>query len=381
MRIAFIVNHYPPHTGGVEMHVRHLAQELTNLGHRVWVLCLAEQPGRCRDGAVQVLTGKAHQQVAELITLPQLGTTARIADFLRAQRIELVSVHTRFFPMSLVGLRAAHCAGVPVIHTEHGSDFVAASSPVVSIGSRLVDLTLGRYVLRHADYVLGVSEQAAGFAGRLAGVPTQVFYNAITPPTPGVDRPSRPSHLVFVGRVVPGKGWETFLQAVAALRADGHNVDGELLGGGPQLEQARKLCTDLGLANVVAVRGRVGEAEVRASLAGATLVNPTVLSEGFQTTLLEALAEGGRVVTYPVPGAELLHEQGAPVQVCSQRDVASLARALRAVLEAPGRVWGPAEIAPWTWPERARQYEAIAQQVLSAARARGCPAGTGRSRT
>ena len=266
-------------------------------------------------------------------------------------------------------------------HTEHGRGFVSSTSSLVALGSRTVDLTVGRYVSRHADRVLAVSAESAAFASSLGGVRAEVFYNAITPPVPDADKPIRPNHLVFVGRVVPGKGWETFLHAVAALRADGHDVDGELLGGGPQLEQAHRLCADLGLADVVYVRGRVGEAEVRTSLAGATLVNPTVLSEGFQTTLLEALAEGGRVVTYPVPGAEVLREQGAPVEVCPQRDQNSLVEALRAVLATPGRAWGPAAIAPWTWPERARRYEAIAQQVLSGARGPGGPAGTGRSRT
>ncbi|QQM66991.1 glycosyltransferase family 4 protein [Actinomyces weissii] len=381
MRIAFIVNHYPPHVGGVETHVAHLAAQLTALGHQVWVLNLAEVPERRQDGQVTVLTGRASAQVAEIITFPRLGATTVVARFLRAHRIEVVSTHTRFFPMSLLGVRAARRAGVPVIHTEHGSGFVSSTSSLVALGSRTVDLTVGRYVLRHADRVLAVSEESAAFASRLCGVRAEVFHNAITPPVPDSDRPDRTNHLVFVGRVVPGKGWETFLHVVATLRADGHDVDGELLGGGPQLEQAHRLCADLGLANVVDVRGRVGEAEVRASLAGATLVNPTVLSEGFQTTLLEALAEGGRVVTYPVPGAEVLREQGAPVEVCPQRDQNSLVDALRAALTTPGRAWGPAAIAPWTWPERARQYEAIAQQVLSGARGTAGPAGTGRSRT
>lgn len=235
MRIAFIVNHYPPHVGGAETHVAHLPAQLTTLGHQVWVLNLAEVPERRQDEQVTVLTGRASAQVAEIITLPQLGTTGRIAEFLRSQSIELVSIHTRFFPMSLVGLRAASRAGIPVIHTEHGSGFVSSTSSLVALGSRTVDLTVGRYVLRHADRALAVSEESADFASRLGGVPAGVFYNAITPPVPDYDRPDRPNHLVFVGRVVPGKGWETFLHAVAALRADGHDVDGELLGGGPQL--------------------------------------------------------------------------------------------------------------------------------------------------
>ena len=56
----------------------------------------------------------------------------------------MVSTHTRFFPMSFVGARAAQKAGIPYIHTEHGSNFVNNSNPIIAIGSRVVDLSLGR---------------------------------------------------------------------------------------------------------------------------------------------------------------------------------------------------------------------------------------------
>lgn len=365
MRIAFVVNSYPPRLGGLESHIYHLSVSLAQLGHEVVVLTIADEPGRRTEENVDIRTDRRYFPVADIISFPALGATRSIARFLRERRIDVVSVHTRFFPMSFVGVRAAHQAGIPVIHTEHGSGFVASSSPIIAPASRMVDLTMGRYVLRHADRVLGVSEQAAAFASRLGGVSADVFYNAITPPAPH-DEPieDRPRHLVFVGRMVPGKGWDTFIEAVAQLRAEGQEVTGELLGTGADLEAARSLITERGLGEYVSAPGRVSADEVRARLAGATLVNPTVLSEGFQTTLLEVLAERGRVVTFTVPGAKVLAEQGNPVVITPDRTVESLVATLYDFLNNPPTLGDPALIDAWTWPVRAREYASIAESLL-----------------
>lgn len=367
MRIAVVTNRYVPRIGGVELHTYHLAQALAERGHEVEVITIADDPGVRRDGEVEVLTGRAHLPVADVITFPSVGTTAQLAAHLRRHRIDVVSTHTRFFPMSLVGLRAAHRVGIPVIHTEHGSDFVRSDSPVVSLGSRAVDLTVGRYVVSHADRVLGVSPNAAAFARRLGARQPEVFYNAITPPDRSVEVTDRPSHLVFVGRLVPGKGWEAFLHTVAHLREAGHVVTGEVIGDGPDAKDAHRLVEDLGLGQVVSLAGRISPQEVREHLRGATLVNPTVLSEGFQTTLLEAVAERGRVVTFPVPGAEELRGEGQPVVVTADRCLDDLVAATAAMLAAPLPLASPELIDRWTWPGRAAQFEAIARDVLQLA--------------
>ena len=218
MRIAFIVNSYPPRLGGLESHIYHLSVSLAQLGHDVYVLTISDKPGHRQEEGVDIRTDRRHFPVADIISFPALGATRAIARFLREHHIDVVSVHTRFFPMSFVGVRSAHQAGIPVIHTEHGSGFVASSSPIIAPASRAVDVTMGRYVLRHADRVLGVSEQAAAFASRLGGVHADVFYNAITPPQPHAEPiEDRYRHLVFVGRMVPGKGWDTFIEAGRAV--------------------------------------------------------------------------------------------------------------------------------------------------------------------
>lgn len=364
MRFAVVVNRYPPLQGGVEFHAQNLASNLTRLGHEVWVLTIGEHAETRDDDGVHVAVERAHLPIADVISFPALGATRRIARFLRKKRIDVVSVHTRFFPMTFVGLQAAKRSGIPVIHTEHGSDFVSSSSPLISLGAKIVDLTLGRYVLRGAKEVLAVSEQSAAFARRLGARTTKVFYNAITSSSERREHLDRPQHLVFVGRMVEGKGWDTFLDALAILHRGGINIEGEILGGGAQLDEARAQARRLGLESIVTIRGRVDPSQVRSSLAGATLVNPTVLSEGFQTTLLEALAEGGRVVTYDVPGAALLHEQGHPVVICKKRTVESLVESLKTLLADPPAPSEPSMMNEWTWPTRAREYAQIAQAVV-----------------
>ncbi|WP_099331786.1 glycosyltransferase family 4 protein [Actinomyces minihominis] len=371
MKVAMIVNSFPPRVGGLERHVDHLTQGLAKLGHEVTVVTLDSSSGRRKRGSVRVYTGKAHFPIADIISFPAWGTTKRLAKFLKQNHIDVVATHTRFFPMSYVGMRAARRAGIPIIHTEHGSDFVASGSFAMRLASRMVDYTLGRAVMRGASHVLGVSEEVIQFVKRLSGRNAGVFYNAIVAPESESTAVHQASHLVFVGRVVEGKGWDDYLSAFAQLRDEGYPVTGALLGDGPDLDQAREMARKLGVDQLVDIRGRADSQEVREELRGATLVNPSVLSEGFQIVMLEAVAEGGRVVAYPVPGSRRLVAEGFPVLVATEKSVPALVSTLRQMLENPLKPSGAEEIAKWTWEARSEEYASTLEDVLKNARPRG----------
>lgn len=364
MKVAFIVNNYPPRVGGVEFHVEALARELAKLGHEPIVVTLANEVPLDGGDAFPVVRLREHLRIANILGFPSPFTAFRISRLLRTHDIDVVSIHTRFFPMSYVGYRAARRAHVPVIHTEHGSGHVESDSLVIKWASRLVDFSLGRVVLRRANVVLGVSEEVCDFVQRLAGVSAQLFYNAIhLSDDRGRKLEPRPDRLVFVGRLVPGKGWETFLTVVAELRSAGIEVAGDVVGDGPEREALLNRIRKLELEGCVTVHGRVPQDEVRHILRGATLVNPTVLSEGFQTTLLEAIAEGGYVVTYPVPGARRLEEQGAPVRISAGRTAESLRSAIADMLSDLPESANPDLVTNWSWARRAEQYVEIMASV------------------
>jgi glycosyltransferase involved in cell wall biosynthesis len=259
--------------------------------------------------------------------------------------------------MTWRGVWIARKLGVPLVHTEHGSDFVKGVSFPIALASRIVDVTLGRRALRSADRVLGVSEAVASFVDRLAGVSADVFYNAIDLPDPSTETVAQRADFVFVGRLVPGKGADRAIDALAVLTQQSR-VSARLivLGDGPMRPDLERLARNRGLADAVLFKGRVSPREVVQELTAATLVNPSTLSEGFQTTLLEAAASGAQIVTYSLPGVEALRNAGAPVQVVDSSSVDALAEAMRSAVESPLPRWERRAALKWSWRERAAEY-------------------------
>lgn len=373
--VLFVVNSYPPRTGGIERHIADLASELVLQGHRATVVTLAEQPGISIEDGITVHRLIRHFPIASVMSFPAFGTARRLTQEFAGHGVTVISTHTRFFPMSWVGLSLGKKMNLPILHTEHGSDFVRGVAPLIGLASKIVDVTLGRRTMRGATTVLGVSEQVVGFVRRLSGVTGHVFYNAITLDGSSTEsstvqvKPINEAEIerrfVFVGRLVPGKGWDRLLDATAVLYAD-KTIDPfvvEILGDGPDMARLRSRIISQGLTEVVRVHGFVSGTAVRSFLLHAVLVNPTTLAEGFQTTLLEALAGNSQIVTYDVPGAEKLAREGAPVVIVRDLTTDSLANAMRSALETPQEIYPVERLAAWSWHSRAQQYISLVEEA------------------
>lgn len=357
MHIAFVINNYLPHVGGVELHVHALARALAQRDHKVTVLALSEFPGDTKEDGLRVIRYRERLRIGDVFAFPAPGTSRMIQRFLCAEDVHLVSVHTRFFPMTWLGILASRRAGIPAVLTEHGADYVKAGSMPVTLAARVVDETAGRWVLRRADAVLGVSEDVTRFTQKLGSVSGRVFYNGIDLPDESTEQPIRAQHLVFVGRLVAGKGWRTFIDAVIELRRRGIAVTGSIVGGGPDAELVREAAPAY-----VNVMGQLAPGAVATELQGAILVNPSVLPEGFQLTVLEAIAAGGRVVSYPVPSARALFADAAPITL-TEPNLDALIEGLVARIKDPGEAYPRERLTQWSWAARAAQFERIALEL------------------
>lgn len=369
--VTFIVTNYPPRTGGVEAHVRGLARELARRGHAVTVISLDSAPKEDMEDGVRVIRLPRLGDIGGVIGFPSPRSVRRIRSILRGTSSDVISTHTRFFPMSYIGVALGASLGTPVIHTEHGSNFVSGVSPMVAAASKLVDLTIGRATLRGATRVVGVSHGVVDFVRRLAGVNAEVFPNAIdVDEWRGASSPcvvqSQP-RAVFVGRIVQGKGWDVALRASELLARDHPEVAFSLhiCGDGPDFDELSSRAASSPLRSRVVVHGRVGVPELAQLLAGSVLLNPTTLSEGFQTTLIEALASGGSIITTPVPGVPELVERGAPVTLVAKNDAESFAGALLQSFAAPPLPANADDIQYWSWNTRAQEFEQLVDAVVT----------------
>ncbi|WP_406637435.1 glycosyltransferase family 4 protein [Pseudarthrobacter quantipunctorum] len=362
--IAFVVNNYPPKIGGLEQHVHQLAHHVAELGHRVTVIALDNSRAGVEEGKVTVHRLRGSRTIAGVFSAPYPGTKRRLHALLKDQGVTLISVHTRFFPMSFVGLRLGKTLRVPVVHTEHGSDHVKGVSQFIGMVSRVVDRTMGRYILKQATGVLAISTSARDFVKRLAGVHSIVFHNAIdtksftaTPSAPHRQR------LVFLGRIVPGKGWDQTLKVAESLHRNFPDLEVHFIGDGIERQRLLMSLESSPLAENAVYHGYLRGSEIQDVLANGILLNPTLLAEGFQTTLLEAIASGAAVVSTPVAAAVYLAKEGAEVRIVQSREADVWSAQVQDLLENGWAAPLPGLIETFDWRSRAQEFVAIAEDM------------------
>ena len=216
----------------------------------------------------------------------------------RAQ-FDLVHAHW-LFPQGLIAVLA--CGRRPVVCTSHGAD-------VLALHGRFWD-QVRIWVARRSRLLTAV------------GAPLQHALREIAGNTPvhclpmGVDIRSRflpaehpeitPGQLLFVGRLVPKKGVDVLLRALAVLAGERPGLQLSIVGEGPEWGRLHQLATQLGVRDRVLFLGalpnhRLPEHYRRADIV--VLPFRTAAdgeSEGLGLTLVEALACGCRVVSSEV---------------------------------------------------------------------------------
>ncbi len=138
--------------------------------------------------------------------------------------------------------------------------------------------------------------------------------------------------ILAVSRNLPRKGVDVLLHSLARLRAGGVALRACLVGGGPLLDEHRRLAAALGLAGSVVLAGAV--AAVEPFLAHAALfVLPSREEQSGSLALLEALRAGLPVVASAVDGIPEDVRDGEDALLVPPGDPAALAAALGRLLD------------------------------------------------
>jgi glycosyltransferase involved in cell wall biosynthesis len=254
---------------------------------------------------------------------------------------DAVVCHTRFFLSSLAALLHSRARRLPLVHVEHGSDYVHLSSPLSGALARGYDRTFGRLVLRRAQAVVAVSQAAAGFVDELAGRSAEVIYRGVDRARYDAVEPSasllewaagRPLAL-FAGRLIDGKGVADLIEAFAAL--EDRSAALCLVGDGPRRGELEALGAARGLDGRCLFAGYLPEDEALAAIRAAdVLVNPSY-TEGLPTAVLEAALLGRAVLASDVGGTAEVTADGRGAVLTAPGDVAALRYGLAGLLADP----------------------------------------------
>ncbi|MEX1024897.1 MAG: glycosyltransferase family 4 protein [Planctomycetota bacterium] len=138
---------------------------------------------------------------------------------------------------------------------------------------------------------------------------------------------------VFAGRLQREKGVDVLLRAFALARVEAPAARLDVLGDGDERRSLEALARGLELGDAVRFLGDVPNTEVAHYLRGAAaVVVPSIWTEAFGLTSLEAFRAGVPVVASRIGGIPEIVEDGVSGVLVEPRDAEDLARALVRVL-------------------------------------------------
>ncbi len=335
MRILHIYKDYFPILGGIENHVRTLAEASARRGYDVTVLVTSLDRTTHSEtlNDVKLIRTARWINVSSAPISPQMFTYARAL----GQKADIVHLH---FPYP-IGEMAHLFSGsrAKTIITYH-SDIVRQK--ILAVPYRPF---LWR-ILRRADRIIATSPrylESSPFISRLRdncsvvplGVDVHRFATAEAAKVHALRAKlqKQPDNLLLlgVGRLRYYKGFDTLIRALCSLPS----VECIIVGSGPMEDEWRKLATSLAVSDRVTFAGEIADADLPSYYHACDLfVLPSHgRAEAFGAVLVEAMAAGLPCVTTEVgTGTSWVVQDRVTGRVVPPRDADALAQAIDQIL-------------------------------------------------
>jgi phosphatidyl-myo-inositol alpha-mannosyltransferase len=354
--------------GGVQQHIRDLAEALIGLGHEVSVISPADDDTPLPDYVVPA--GRA-------VPVPYNGSVARLAfGFLSAARVrrwvkegnfDVLHVHEPAAPS--LSLLACWVADGPIVATVHTamprSRLIHATYPVLQTALEKIS---GRIAVSEAARTTLVEHMGGDAVLIPNGVTVRRYAKAS--PLPGWPGPA--GALGFLGRMdEPRKGLDVLLRAFEQLAVERPGL--RLLIAGPGDADDVMDRVPAALRDRVVLLGQVSEEDkARVYHSVDVFCAPNTGGESFGIVLAEAMAAGAPIVASDLDAFRQVLRNGRAGELFTTGEPAALAAAagrllddeqLRARLSAAAAE----AVRAYDWPEVARDVVKVYQAVMPSA--------------
>jgi D-inositol-3-phosphate glycosyltransferase len=363
-KIALISEHASPlaqvgstDSGGQNVYIAQLARQLARLGYLVDVFTRrdSESQEQVVDWSpgvrvVHVPAGPAHFIPKEAM-LPHMEQFGRfVIRFARRQRLSYDLVHANFFMSGMVAQQIKIKLGIPFVMTFHALGRVRRLSQGQADGFPDVRFTIEEALMQDADRVIAECLQDQHDMEQLYGAPSERIDvvpcgfdpDEFWPVTVdarqqlGLDRDE--FIILQLGRMVPRKGVDNVIRAVALLRHQ-YQVQARLLvvGGNatepdpvttPELGRLMALAQSLGIEQSISFTGQRPRDQLRYYYSAANVFVTTPWYEPFGITPVEAMACGTPVVGTAVGGIKTTVVDGETGYLVPPKDPVVLAERL-----------------------------------------------------
>lgn len=298
-------------TGGAKTHVHTLLAGLTPK-IQVRMVCFTEGPftqeARALGIDTQVIAGRNF-----------LSTLKKLVRMVKEEKYDIIHSHgARGNMMSALLARKTGLPTVSTVHSDYRLDYLGRPVSRVTYG------TINTFALRRIDYRIGVSDAMVDLLISRGFDPERLFsiYNGLdfTPRTPAMDRQTffksvgldADDTCVVAGiaaRLNPVKDIATLIRGFAIAHASFPALRLLIAGDGEELDNLKKLASDLGVSKEVCFAGWISDTD---SFYHAIDINTlTSISETFPYALTEGARAALPTVSSKVGGVSYLIDHGS----------------------------------------------------------------------
>ncbi|QQR77932.1 MAG: glycosyltransferase family 4 protein [Candidatus Moraniibacteriota bacterium] len=290
---------YPPHIGGLESHAyefnQHIAKHNIHISVFTPKLPLNTMEEEHQSENISIYRFPAFE-IIHNYPVPKLWspTLWKLLKKSITSQPNIVISRTRFFSTSIFAYFFAKIQKIPLIHIEHGSDYVHFNSQLKTLLGACYDRIFGRFILRHANTVIANSKASAAFVRKLSGRTAAIIYRGVEisailscetanhSPLPK----SNACTIGFVGRLIDGKGVNLLLEAISNIK--GRNFCCLIIGDGPERHRLESFAQKNLLSQCIRFLGHKDHSEAIAIIKSCDIIVNPSFTEGLPTSIIEA---------------------------------------------------------------------------------------------
>lgn len=214
----------------------------------------------------------------------------KLRELNRSLPVDLIHAHGAL-PCGHAAMLLARELRVPFIVTVHGLDAYFTRQVPGYAGKLCRRICTDVYQASRRVVCISGKVRAEVLSGASRAVMAEVIYNSADPRLffPALDS-TRQRTILSVGNLIPIKGHETLLWAIAGLPSTFGDVQCEIVGEGPECSRLLKLARELKIAERVHFLGTRSRAQVAEAMRHCTVFALPSRYEGLGCVYLEAMA-------------------------------------------------------------------------------------------
>ncbi|MBE6500305.1 MAG: glycosyltransferase family 4 protein [Methanobrevibacter thaueri] len=329
MKIAMI-GQFPPHVGGVGVHIHTLSKKLVSKGHEVYVITYPHKELKDIDG-IHVIKTKGINLPGIRGLMFKKNAKKALEKLIEKENIDIIHGHY-LYPAGAAAVEIGKKYNIKTYVTAHGSDMFELYKSQPLMRSTI------RNVLKDADRVLAVSNAlkheiiATGVVG--IANKTKLSFNSVdlNKFSPRNNDSFKKEYnlfykpiVLFVGNLIKRKNVESLIEAKKISASDYYLV---IVGDGPLFKKLNKKVEEENIPDVIFTGSRN---DVEKIIPNCDVLILPSFTESFGLVLIEALACGKPVIGSNVGGITEIISDDVGLLI-NPNSISSIANAIDTIL-------------------------------------------------